>query len=191
MAAYSDYLTAAALLWGPAGEFACAEAGRLNREHFAGSIPPLPIVIGLTAYGKCIAATLSGPEWLESPRITLAPGIFNHGGTLMVSDVLVHELIHAALRLRGEEAGHNEAPWCRMVTELSLAVLGQDVNAEPVKPRRVPNPARAADQAAPKTIVVRRAEPGALTQAQLATWPHSVRPAGYYDAGKPIPVPTY
>jgi hypothetical protein len=151
-------------------------------------------VIGLTAYGRCIGLTRGG--WLASPRITLAPEVFtgNHrttGGTLDVSDVLVHEMIHAALMLRGEDPGHNEAPWCRMVGELSPAVLGQDVTAEPVKPRRVPNPAREFDPAAPKTIVVRRAVPGSLTQAQLATWPHSVRPAGYYAGGERIPVPTY
>lgn len=196
MATYRDYESAAALLWGPAGEFAAGEFARLNREHFAGSIPPMPVIIGLTAYGRCIGMTLSGPRWLEAPRITLAPELFNGSqrtqpGARMVTDVLVHEMIHAALMLRGEDPGHNEAPWCRMIAELSPAVLGQDVNAAPVKPRRVPNPARESDPAAPKTIVVRQATPGSLSQAQLATWPHSVRPAGYYAAGERIPVPTY
>jgi hypothetical protein len=56
---------------------------------------------------------------------------------------------------------------------------------------RVPNPARESDPQAPKTIVVRRAGPGALTRAGLAVWPQSVRPPGYYAAGERIPVPTY
>jgi hypothetical protein len=51
----------------------------------------------------------------SAPRIILAPETFtgNHrtpGGTLMVSDVLQHEMIHAALMLRGEDASHNGAP---------------------------------------------------------------------------------
>lgn len=55
----------------------------------------------------------------------------------------------------------------------------------------MPNPARESDPQAPKTIVVRRAGPGALTRAGLAVWPQSVRPPGYYAAGERIPVPTY
>ena len=39
---------------------AAAEYARLNREHFAGSIPPMPVIIGLTAYGKCIGLTRGG-----------------------------------------------------------------------------------------------------------------------------------
>ena len=87
----------------------------------------------------------------------------------MVSDVLVHEMVHAALMLRGEDPRHNGEPWCRVITELSPGVLGQEINARPVLPRRVANPDREADPAAPKTIVVRKAEPGAMSQAELAT----------------------
>ncbi len=193
MATYREYRSAAALLWGPAGEFAADEFARLNREHFAGSVPPLPIVIGLTAFGRCIGLTRSGLGWLQSPRISLAPGIFNggRGSTLMVSDVLLHEMGHSALLLRGEDAGHNAPPWCRLIAELSPDVLGRAITAAPVGTRRIPNPARETDPAAPKTIVVRRAEPGALTRAELATWPHPLRPEGYYEGGDPIPVPTY
>lgn len=196
MATREDYAQAAALLWGEAGAFAAAEFARLNREHFAGSITPMPVIIGLTAYGSCIGATKLSTSWLGAPRITLAPELFNgsgrtHGGPRMVSDVLLHEMIHAALMLRGEEPGHNFAPWCRVIAELSPAVLGREVDARPVQPRRVPNPDREHDPSAPRTKVMRLAEAGALTRPQLAEWPHSLRPAGYYHGGQPIPVPTY
>jgi hypothetical protein len=141
-------------------------------------VPPLPILIGLTAFGRCIGLTRGG--WLAAPRITLAPELFNGnhrtpGGTLMVSDVLVHEMVHAALMLRGENPGHNGAPWCRLITELSPGVLGREVSAATVGTRRVPNPDRESDPAAPKTKVVRQAQPGALARTDLATWPHSLR----------------
>jgi len=99
---YGEYARAAALLWGEAGEYAAAEFGRLNREHFAGSIPPLPIVVGLAAYGHCIGLTRhrGTSSWLDSPRISLAPEVFRgsedrpngspgrmHGGPRQVSDV--------------------------------------------------------------------------------------------------------
>ena len=196
MATYEEYRGAAGLLWGEAGEFAADEAGRLNREHFAGSVPPMPVVIGLTAYGRCIGLTRGSAGWLAAPRITLAPELFNgnhrtQGGPRMVSDVLVHEMVHAALMLRGEDPSHNGAPWCRVITELSPGVLGREITARPVVPRRVPNPERAGDDGAPKTVVVRKPEPGAMSQAELASWPHCRRPDGYYQEGKPIPVPTY
>ena len=151
-------------------------------------------MIGLTAFGRCIGLTRGG--WLAAPRITLAPEMFtgNHrtpGGTLMVSDVLVHEMVHAALMLRGEDPGHNGAPWCRMITELSPAVLGREIDARPVKPRRVPNPARATDPAAPATKVSREPVDGALTRDELAHWPAPLRPAGYYASGERLEVPTY
>jgi hypothetical protein len=200
---YETYARAAALLWGPGGEFAAAEFARINRELFAGSIPPMPIVIGMSAYGHCIGMTMPA-SWLKSPRISLTPEIFNgsadrpdgsrgriRGGQRQVADVLVHEMVHAALFLRGENPAHNEAPWCKLITELSPDVLGTDITARPVRPRRVPNPARETDPSAPKTIVRRMPDAGALAQIDLARWPHSLRPAGFYDGGKPLWVPTY
>lgn len=194
MTTHMDYRAAASLLWGPAGEFAVDEFARLNREYFAGSVPPLPIVIGLTAFGRCIGLTRGG--WSAGPRISLAPEIFTGndrtpGGTLMVADVLLHEMVHAVLVLRGEDPAHNAAPWCRMITELAPGVLGREATASPVVPRRIPNPARESDPAAPKTIVVRQPLPGQMTQDELAHWPTGGRPAGYYGAGERLQVPTY
>jgi hypothetical protein len=125
---------AAGLLWGEAGRHAAAEFARINWELFAGSIPPMPVIIGLTAYGKCLAATLPAAGWLAAPRITLAPELFNGnhrtaGGAPMVADVLTHEMIHAVLMFRGEDPGHNGEPWCRMIAGLSPAVLGREVDA--------------------------------------------------------------
>ena len=142
MTSYADYRQAAAWLWGEAGEYAADESARLNREFFAGSIPPLPIVIGLTAYGRCIGLTR---VHVIPPRITLASELFNgslrtQGGPLMVSDTLIHEMLHAFLMLRGENFDHNQAPWCRMITELSPELAGGEILAAPVGTMRVPNP---------------------------------------------------
>src|SRR5690242_20744816 len=52
----------------------------------------------------------------------------------------------AALMLRGEDPGHNAGLWCRLITDLSPAVLGREITARPVLPRRVPNPDRDEDQ---------------------------------------------
>lgn len=178
--------------WGRAGEFAADEFSRINREHFAGSVPPLPIVIGIAAYGHCIGLTRGH----STPRISLASEIFNgshrqRGGPLTVSDTLIHEMVHAFLMLRGENPSHNAPAWCRMITELSPDLVGHEIIAEPVGTMRVPNPDRETDPKAPKTKVVRRPKPGCLTQEQLASWPHLIRPDGYYDGQKSIPVDPY
>jgi hypothetical protein len=190
-----EYARAARLLWGDAGAYAAAEFRRLNGLYFRGELPPLPIVINLTAYGHCIGLTRP-TAWLEHPRITVATEAFNGsrrmpGGRRMVTDVLTHEMVHAWLILRGETAKHNDDPWCKAIADPSPAVLGHEINVRPVRPRRVPNPAREHDPKAPKTIVVRRPEPGTLSQRDLARWPTPQRPDGYYDAGEAIEVPTH
>jgi SprT-like family len=187
----ADYATAARLLWGEAGAYAVAEFERLNRKLFAGELPALPIVINMTPYGRCLGATRAPLRWLAHPRITLSPASFNHGGRRMVTDVLTHEMVHAVLMVRGQEPGHNDDPWCQLITELSPAVVGHAITARPVRPRRVPNPERDRDPAAPKTVVVRRPDGGAMGQAELASWPHACRPPDYYQGGEPIRVPTY
>jgi hypothetical protein len=185
-----DYAQAARLLWGEAGEFANLEFDRLNRELFGAELPSLPIVIGLAAYGRCIGLTRP-VEWLAAPRITLVPGIFSRNGKRRVADVLAHEMVHAVLMLRGESPDHNDDPWCKMIAALSPRMLGREITARPVRPRRVPNPEREHDPKAPKTVVVRRPDPGAMTQADLAAWPLSARPADYYSGDETIWVPTY
>jgi hypothetical protein len=184
-----DYATAASLLWGEAGRYAVAAFARLNHELFNDELPPLPIVLGITAYGHCIGLTRGdGGHVADVPRISLAVGLFNKQGVRAVDDTLTHEMVHALLIRRGQSPDHNKAPWCKMITELSPKVLGHDITARPVRPRRVPNPEREHDEKAPKTKVERVVEPGALTRKQLAAWP--TRPTGF-DWGPTIHVPTY
>jgi len=161
------YREAAAILWGEAGAYAHDAFARLNAEFFACELPPLPIVLDLTAYGRCVGATRED----ELPRITLHVTLFNKGGLRKVDDTLLHEMIHAVLMRRGKDASHNSRPWCEMITLLSPRVLGREIVASPVKPRRV--------KIDGKSKVVRRALPGALTQDELARWPDSLRPADY------------
>jgi hypothetical protein len=182
-ATVGDYRWAAGLLWGEAGEFAVDEFDRINRDVFGcGGLPPLPIVIGITAYGHCTGLT----RYRARPRISLASRLF--ANTLMVRDTLIHEMGHASLLLQRLTPDHNAAPWCHLVERLSPVVVGVAVRAQPARSVRVPNPARATDPDAPKTVVRKATPGGALTRGELAHWPHSIRPAGYYEGGREIPV---
>ena len=80
-----------------------AQPRALRREHPADARDHRA-----SAYGQCIGVTRSVEDWLAAPRIGLAPEVFNGnhrtpGGPRMVADVLLHEMIHAALMLRGED----------------------------------------------------------------------------------------
>jgi hypothetical protein len=177
--AWADYREAAVILWGPAGGFAVDEAERLNRAYFDESLPPLPLVVGLTAYGHCIGATRPDGPWVPDtvPRITLHPMVFRCG-TREVGDVVLHELVHVKLILAGLPSKHNTRTWCAEIERLSPLYLARTIQARPVHPRRI------------KGRSVRQALPGYLSHKELARWPQSCRPPGG-DPGPVLAVPTY
>ena len=169
-----QYRGAAVMLWGEAGAFVNDAFVRFNAEYFGGRLPPLPIVIGLTAYGHCLGLTRSKPQL---PRISLASGIFR--ASREVEDVMLHEMLHAELMLAGVSPKHNDAPWCRRITELSPAVLGRTIQVAPVKLRRVDK------------RVARQPLEGHLAQGVLARWPYSLRPSDYLAGDHALDVDTY
>ena len=145
--------------------------------HF--DLPRLPLVVGLTAYGKCIGLT----RYREVPRITVASGVFS--STRMVDDVLVHETLHASLILAGANPDHDSADWCRSIVTLSPAIAGESVLAVPDKVIKVPNGAGGRKSA---QVHPRGAPRGPRAGAR---WPHCLRPDGYYEAAPGVAVDTY
>jgi hypothetical protein len=167
---HDDYLAAARVLWGDAGAFVVSEYNRHNFAHFAGELPAVPMVIGITPYGRCIGHTRSAGGWDgDLPRITIASNLFAHG-TAAVSDTILHEMIHVKLMLEGRDPSHNGEGWCEEVMRLSPAVLGRAVKAAPVKPRRVDGK------------VTRHVPEGFLGRDELAGWP------GHRTGGAVLPV---
>ncbi len=165
MVSKEDYRKAAEILWGDAGRWACDEFDRLNAILFSEQIPPLPIVIGLVAFGKCLGLTRGRGNWLggtELPRITLASNRFA-GGTNRISDTLLHEMVHAKLILAKLDPSHNARPWCAELERLSPVVLGRTIQANPISPSKINGRS------------VRIEKPGHLARMQLARWPHSLR----------------
>jgi hypothetical protein len=164
---HNDYLKAATVLWGDAGAFLVNEYARHNHDHFDGQLPPIPIVIGMTPYGRCVGQTRRIGDWAagELPRITIASTLFA-AGTTAVSDTVLHEMIHVKLMLAGLDPKHNARPWCDEITRLSPGVLGHEIDAAPVLPRRI--------NGGPST---RLARPGHLTRQEIASWP-GPRPGG-------------
>jgi hypothetical protein len=173
----ADYRRAAEVLWGEAGAWAVDEYQRHNLAYFGGELPPVPIVIGLTAYGHCLGITRHEGEWSgEVPRITLQSPVFAKG-TLWVSDIIIHEMVHAKLMLAQENVRHNARPWCAEIERLSPLVLGRSIKAAPVNPRRIGGKN------------VRLEHEGHLSRDLLSRWPYSIREGG--DPGLVLQVSSY
>ncbi|MPZ64542.1 MAG: hypothetical protein GEU83_03155 [Pseudonocardiaceae bacterium] len=184
-----SYRDAAAALWGEAGMYAHDGYACFRAEHFAELPEQLPIVIGITAYGRCLGLTRAG--WEHGPRITLASNLFR-AGRGHVDDTLLHEMLHAWLHETGQDTGHDSEAWYAAVRRLSPAVLGHELDARRGAGRRsvrVPNP-NAGQEGQPATVVRKVAVTEMVQHSDVARWPSPFRPTDH-DFGAPINCPTY
>jgi hypothetical protein len=69
---------------------------------------------------------------------------------------------------RCRNCGHDTDEWCAGIVRISPVLGLPPIKAAPVKTRRV------------NGVVVRRPLDGHLPRADIAGWPHSLRPDGYY-----------
>src|SRR6478736_960917 len=96
-----------------------------RQHHLFPELPEqLPIVIGITAYGKCIG--LSRTTWTHGPRITIASNRFWRGRHF-VDDIMCHEMLHCWLYLTGQDVDHKSEAWYAAIRRLSPEVLGHEL----------------------------------------------------------------
>jgi len=107
------------------------------------------------------------------------------GQLLYTTDVVVHELTHAHLAIRGEATEHNARPWCREVMRLSPLIGLPGVVASPDKRARE----RDAEGRATGRLLRVPKVPGSISRTALAAWPHSLRPTTYYARHPALPFP--
>jgi hypothetical protein len=173
-------------LWGDAGAWAADTWTRLNTTHFDGRLRYHGIVWGLTPHGGRLGHTS------HTGRITLHPALLDPQsdawkighrlGARHAADVLLHEMIHGALADHGvanstKNPHHNTQGWCDEITRITPQLGLDPVKAAPVKPRRIDG------------VVKRKPLDGHLSRDDMAHWPHSLRPTGYYTPGGRIHVP--
>jgi hypothetical protein len=183
-----SYREAAEVLWGEAGAYA-HDAYQRYLHLYPGLPAEVPIVIGITAYGRCLGLTRTA--WLHGPRISLFSSNFGQG-TRIVDDTMIHEMLHIWLAETGQEIGHDTEAWYAAVSRLSPEVLGHDLDARRHGSRRsvrVPNP-DCGQPGQPKTLVRKVRRDNAILHRDIARWPLPFRPSGT-PAGRPIPCPTY
>lgn len=183
----ADHLRdAARMFWPNHADLIYDTFDRLNRDLFDGELVNAGIVVGLTPHGGRLGSTALG-----TGRITLHPALLDPAtaapwgipcrqlGERFMADTLLHEMVHAVLIQHGEPHDHNDHGWCGEVTRISpLIGLGR-VIASPWK--------RARRSAADGGGLTYRPEiDGSISRTDLATWPQSLRPHGYY-APQPFP----
>jgi hypothetical protein len=169
---YNEQLRQAEVLFfDELGAWAHDTFARLNAVCFGGLLTPRPILWGLTPHGRSLGYYSPGSRRIVLHESLIRPSgnAWGQAGLLgprYAEDVLLHEMVHAAqYELRGGPIGretngpHNEPVWCAEIERLT------------VRPRRV------------NGAVSRRPRDGYLSQGQIASWPHCLRPAGYYEAG--------
>ncbi len=169
--------TAALTLFGELGAWAYDTWIEHNACYFDGRLTPGPILWGLTPHGHALGFYDRGRNAITLHPSLIRPGASAWGigallGERYAADVLLHEMIHQKVHQLDGYAGaesHNCEPWCAEVNRLS-AMLGLACKAAPIRQKRVDRK------------VTWFVEPGHLSRRQIATWPHGVRPAGYYEA---------
>lgn len=131
---------------------------RLNHLCFDNRVPELPLLTVVTfPYGHCIGQTHYRDDKL--PRIEIKRSLARHDD---FEEVVLHEMLHAYLRLGGEDSSHNGRPWSREVERITPLYLGVQVRATPQKLKRI------------NGKPTRWTPEGYLTRRELASWPHSV-----------------
>lgn len=186
-----DYQTAAHALWGEAGDF-IHECHKKHLPLFPGLPEQLPMVIGITAYGHCLGLTRHVDVGLESMRISIASNLFKEG-THVVSDTVLHEMLHCWLGATGRQSAHDSDDWYNACMALAPKVLGREINLTRKRRKSVrkPNPDWYPDSGLPKTIVRKVPVEGLeWTHADVVRFPHPFRPDDY-PAGRVIEVSTY
>lgn len=106
---------------------------QLNEQLFAGVLKPIPVIIGLSRYGK-------GEGFCSQDHITLQPSTFSSKNW---RGVLVHEMCHQADRQDGityKSLGrikniHNSTAWCDRINSV-MQLIGDKRFAAPYKRNR-------------------------------------------------------
>ena len=178
----TSYRDAAAVLWGEAGTY-CHDSYDRQRHLFPELPAGVPIVCGITAFGKCLG--LSRTTWEHGPRITIASNLFKRGA-YYVDDVMTHEMLHCWLHLTGQDYAHNTEDWYTAVERLSPAVLGHRIQLR----RGADRKSVRVKQGDGTTVVRKIANPDATPHKLVAGWPYLFRRADY-NWGAPIDCPSY
>ena len=164
-------------------EWAYEKWEELNRAHFDNRLKVGAIHWGLTPHGHALGFYNATSNQITLHLSLMSPkgdawGMSHLLGEKFALDVLLHEMIHQSNRQQGYDGkdAHNCEPWCQEINRIAPA-LGLKPNAAPIRQRRIKEPGQTEGNGKVTWVV----QPGMMTRKELASWPHSVRPDGYYE----------
>jgi hypothetical protein len=157
----------------------------LNIKCFDGNLRVGPIAWGLTEWGGfygCYSVDVNKIT-LHSSLIKPYSHAWNKRGLLgerFTEDVILHEMLHQKIQQElgycdGKFGCHNFQPWCDEINRLN-PILGLEGTATMCKQRRV----REEGQTRGKVRWMPTGD-GTLSLRELSSWPHTIRPEGYYE----------
>jgi len=176
--AFATLRTAAGIMWEEFGLWAYDTWAAHNAAYFRDELRPAGVIWSLTPHGHALGYC----EMRRDGAITLHKSLIESDGNpwhmgawlgaALAADVLLHEMIHQAIFQRlghnGEGiSSHNNEHWVSEINRIA-PLLGLPANAAVIRQKRVDGK------------VTWYTPDGHMTRAQLATWPHSARPDGYY-----------
>lgn len=176
---FIEYKRAAKQFFNEIGEWSYDEWRSHNAIYFDNALKVGAILWGLTPFGGSLGYF---EEWdnritlhtsLVRPS-TLAPWTITYLklGKQYASDVLLHEMMHQKiLQIDGGWKGkscHNCRAWANEIMRVGK-LLGMDIKANEVKQRRI------------NGQVKWKERDGYLTLNQMSTFPHCLRPSGFYE----------
>jgi hypothetical protein len=172
---------AGAAFFGKLGTWAFDTFDELNALCFDGCLKPRPILWGLTPHGYALGFYSSGDGHITLHTSLIRPSGNAWGkrsllGERFARDVLVHEMVHASqCELLGHSAfggnnTHNCESWCSEIVRITPLLGLLPIKAKPIRQKRV------------NGSVQWYTESECLTRKAIASWPHSIRPRGYYEA---------
>jgi hypothetical protein len=178
MPTLEQYGQAAELIYPGLGAWTYATFDRLNRQHFDGAVPLVPIRWHKTLpYGGSVG--LASRHYIELGMYLNKEWCLHEGRPCLFGEhVLLHEMIHLYLYTRGENPKHNGVPWCREIMRIGHE-LGIGFHAEPSRVIKVKS-----DDGTRKS---KRTQEG-IPLKDIASFPHF---AFKYHGARGTPLPAY
>jgi len=181
----TELRTAATTFFNGLGGWSYDKWEELNNLYFDGKLEAGSIIWGLTPHGHYLGAYSPMDNQITLHTSLVEPksdSPWNMGSLLgekFAEDVLLHEMIHQYLRqiknYTGKES-HNCEEWCEGIVRISK-LMGIEIKAKPVRQKRIRQPGQKTGAGKVQWVV----EEGHMNRKEIASFPHSIRPTGFYE----------
>jgi hypothetical protein len=180
----TELRTAGKTFFNELGEWSYDKWEELNNLYFDGKLDAGAIIWGLTPHGSYLASysTIDNQITLHTSLVEpKSDSPWNMGSLLgekFGEDVLLHEMIHQYLRQNGYtgKESHNCEEWCGEIIRISK-LMGIEIKAKRIKQKRVREVGQKTGNGKVQWVV----EEGHLNRKEISSFPHSIRPTGFYE----------